>query len=79
MNYDINLIIIPKVNRCGLLKNIRKVPELTIKNWDLNRAYPVKDRTKAPDRHAAGTLSIFNKAGPLGCRFARSPWLSQNE
>ena len=49
MDYGIKLIIIPKVNRCGLMKNIRKVPELTIKNWDLNRAYPVKDATTVPD------------------------------
>jgi len=48
MDYNIKLFIIPKVNRCGLMKKIRKVPELTIKNWDLNRAYPVGDE-KAPD------------------------------
>jgi len=48
MDLNVKVIIIPKVNRCGLLKNIRKVPELSIKNWDLNRAYPIADE-KAPD------------------------------
>jgi predicted deacylase len=48
MDLNVKVIIIPKVNRCGLLKNIRKVPELSIRNWDLNRAYPVGDE-KTPD------------------------------
>ena len=35
---DIKVIVIPKVNKLGLIQNIRKVPDTTA--WDLNRAYP---------------------------------------
>lgn len=35
---DIKVIVIPKVNKLGLIQNIRRVPDTTA--WDLNRAYP---------------------------------------
>ena len=41
---DYNIAIIPKVNKLGLIQNIRKVPDTV--DWDLNRAYPIKGDKK---------------------------------
>jgi ribosomal protein L7Ae-like RNA K-turn-binding protein len=58
-DYNIKIIVIPKVNKLGLLQNKRRVPD-TIP-WDLNRAYPRKGHQEV--RELIKTyLHFINKA-----------------